>query len=65
MGAETRILKLRDELHALQEIEWNIQRVEDLLGRLKSGGEGGEKEEENEEEVRSDEILKEEVERDG
>ena len=61
VGAETRILKLRDELHAFQEIEWNIQRVEDLLGRLKLGGEG----EGNEEDVRSDEILKEEEERDG
>ncbi|CCD42942.1 hypothetical protein ACHAO1_004747 [Botrytis cinerea] len=67
VGAETRILKLRDELHALQEIEWNIQRVEDLLGRLKLGGEGEEKDqgEGNEEDVRSDEILKEEEERDG
>ncbi|KAM0150268.1 hypothetical protein ACHAPG_008930 [Botrytis cinerea] len=67
VGAETRILKLRDELHALQEIEWNVQRVEDFLGRLKLGGEGEEKDqgEGNEEDVRSDEILKEEEERDG
>ncbi|KAF7870149.1 uncharacterized protein EAF02_009339 [Botrytis sinoallii] len=33
-GAETRILKFRDELYALDEIEWSIQRIEDLLRKV-------------------------------
>ncbi|TGO46259.1 hypothetical protein BCON_0335g00020 [Botryotinia convoluta] len=41
-GAETRILKFRDELHALHEIDWAIQRMEDFLGKLEWVEEKGE-----------------------
>ncbi|TGO25539.1 hypothetical protein BPAE_0078g00380 [Botrytis paeoniae] len=46
-GAETRILKFRDELYALHGTDWTIQRMEDLLEnwrgrkRKKRAGEKG------------------------
>ncbi|KAF7932035.1 uncharacterized protein EAE97_009056 [Botrytis byssoidea] len=65
-GAETRILKLRDELYALHELDWSIQRMEDFLGKLK-GRKGKEEDqgEENGEEAEGGESLQGEGERDG
>lgn len=56
-GAETRIAKLRDELYALHEIDWSVQRMEDFLGNLR-------REEEEEEEAEGGESLEGEGERD-
>ncbi|TGO59712.1 hypothetical protein BOTNAR_0157g00050 [Botryotinia narcissicola] len=65
-GAETKVLKLRDELYALHEIDSSIQRMEDFWGKLK-GGKGKEEDqgEESEEEAEGGESLKGEGERDG
>ncbi|KAF7952731.1 hypothetical protein EAE96_005962 [Botrytis aclada] len=57
-GAERKILNLREKLHALDEIDWNIKRMKDLLERVEWVEEEGEdfQEEENDEEAASAEI---------
>ncbi|KAF7921039.1 hypothetical protein EAE99_007891 [Botrytis elliptica] len=64
-GAETRILKFRDELYALDEIEWSVQRIEDFLRKLEwIKEERKEVQGEGNEEAGSDGSFKGEVERD-